>query len=419
MNPADRGAKATAPVAVNAELSETVRKLAEEDHSSVVSLVQQLVRIPSRGGVDPYDPILDLLLGWLTDRDLGARRLVDRTTGQCVGIVCDVVGANPGPRYVLDACADTAPFGDPNAWKYPPTSGVIEDGWLHGRGSADSKAAIAIFVHIAARLRRQQARLHGTLTILFDADEHSGGFGGAKAYFSGDQAPRDVAGVMIGYPGTDQLVVGGRGFLRARIVVRGQAGHTGSERANGSANAAVKAARLVQALNQHHCPGPVDTAVNLPPKLTVTAIHGGEGYSVIPDHCAVDVDVRLTPSYAQQTAKTLIEQTVAELDEQFPTGKPCTIDFHESWPAYHLGETAPIRAALTLASQHQMPKAPPARVAGPSNIGNYLAKLGIDATAGLGVVYHGLHGTDERIDLSTIPMIQAIYHEAVLALLSA
>jgi succinyl-diaminopimelate desuccinylase len=57
-------------------------------------------------------------------------------------------------------------------------------------------------------------------------------------------------------------------------------------------------------------------------------------------------------------------------------------------------------------------------VAGPSNIGNYLAKLGIDATAGLGVNYKGLHATDERIELATIPIIQAIYHEAVRTLLN-
>ena len=53
-----------------------------------------------------------------------------------------------------------------------------------------------------------------------------------------------------------------------------------------------------------------------------------------------------------------------------------------------------------------------------SKIGNYLAKLGIPATAGLGVRYDGLHGTDERIDIATIPPIQSTYHEAVLTLLA-
>ena len=57
------------------------------------------------------------------------------------------------------------------------------------------------------------------------------------------------------------------------------------------------------------------------------------------------------------------------------------------------------------------------KIAGPSNIGNYLAGLGIPATAGFGVDYEGLHGTNERIRLDSIPPVQAAYHQACLALL--
>jgi hypothetical protein len=60
-----------------------------------------------------------------------------------------------------------------------------------------------------------------------------------------------------------------------------------------------------------------------------------------------------------------------------------------------------------------------AKVAGPSSIGNYLAGLGIPATAGFGVDYRGLHGTDERIRLESVPQVQAVYHRALLTLLHA
>ncbi len=58
-----------------------------------------------------------------------------------------------------------------------------------------------------------------------------------------------------------------------------------------------------------------------------------------------------------------------------------------------------------------------AKVAGPSNIGNYFAGLGIPATAGFGVDYKNLHGTNERIRLDSIPAVQTAYHQALLALL--
>ncbi len=392
---------------------------AEADHDGIISLIQELVRIPTRGGIDPYDGIIDHVSCWLGDHSLPTRQLRDKDAGRPVAVVCDITGKYPGPRYVLDACLDTAPFGDPTAWRHSPTSAAIESGWLYGRGAADSKAAIAIFMHIASHLREHVDQMHGALTLLFDADEHTGHFGGAKRYFREDDTARDVHGVMIGYPGMDELVIGGRGFLRALVTVRGQAGHTGSQRAANNINAVEKAAEFIRILTRNQPPGPIDSNLGLPPKLTVTGITGGESYSIIPDHCTVSVDVRLTTNFDEAVARNLIEDSATEIDERRPlSDRPTTVNFHESWPAYRLDENASVRVALTRAAQRHLENGVTAKVAGPSNIGNYLAKLGIEATAGLGVNYKGLHGTDERIELATLPAIQAIYHEAIMTLLT-
>jgi succinyl-diaminopimelate desuccinylase len=395
-----------------------VRSLADEDRTSVISLIQKLVRIPTRGGLDPCEPIIDSVSQWLTEHDLPSRRLYDMDTGRAVALVCDITGHHSGPRYVLDACLDTAPFGDSSIWQHEPTSGATENGWLYGRGSADCKAAIAIFMHIATHLYKARSQLHGSLTLLFDADEHTGNFGGAKRYFGAPDAPHDVLGVMIGYPGTDELVIGGRGFLRAELTTRGEAGHTGSQRTVDNGNAVEKAAELVRLICGHRTPGPVDPTLGLPPKITVTTIAGGEGYSIIPDSCVIGVDARLTTIFDEAAGKKIIEAAVGRVDEWLSSTLPTTVTFHESWPAYRLDENAHVRVALTCAAERHLKKRVPAKVAGPSNIGNYLAKLGIDATAGLGVQYQDLHGTNERIELATIPVVQAIYHEAVLRLLN-
>ena len=89
-----------------------------------------------------------------------------------------------------------------------------------------------------------------------------------------------------------------------------------------------------------------------------------------------------------------------------------------SWPPYALPEDSPLRAALLSAARGAGLTAR-AKVAGQSNIGNYLAGLGIPATAGFGVDYRGLHGTDERIRLESVPQVQAVYHRALLTLLHA
>jgi len=365
---------------------------------NLVALLTALVRIPSRGGIDPPGPVLDLLGGWLSDHDLAPERLTD-ADGEVVGLACRIEGASPRPHYVLDACVDTAPFGDESAWSRSPTSGEVVDGWLHGRGAADSKAAVAVFAHLGAALRRERA-LPGTLTLLFDADEHTGNFGGARAFFG---RRSDVDGVMIGYPGIDEMVIGGRGVLRVGITVRGTAAHSGSRRP-AAANAVVLAAELVTRLAALPLPDP-DADLGLPPKLTVTAISGGQGFSTVPATCRVAVDVRLTPSFGAERAIALLRTVAPDLEVL------------QHWPAYRLAEDAPVRQALGSAATEELGRPVPAVVAGPSNIGNYLAGLGIDATAGFGVRHAGLHAVDERIDLATLEPVRRVYERAVRALL--
>ncbi|MCP3805019.1 M20 family metallopeptidase [Allokutzneria sp. A3M-2-11 16] len=380
---------------------------AHDDFDSVVGLTRELIALPSRGGVDPYEPVLDAVRDWLRARGLSATVLTD-DTGEPVGLTCAIQGARPGPRWVLDACLDTAPFGDEAAWTHPPASAIVHNGWLYGRGSADSKSGVAIFCHIAVRLAAMADRLRGSVELLFDVDEHTGRFGGAKRYFQGD-----FAGVIIGYPGLDKLVVGGRGVYRAKLDVHGTSSHSGGSSVTPSA--IEKAARLVRALSTVDFPdgGP---EFPLPGKLTVTAISGGHGFSVTPDLCALNVDIRTTPTFDAQQAEDVLRRTVAAVDADWPGTRPTHIEVDTCWPAYALAADSPLREAM-LGAARQFGLAVDPKIAGPSNIGNYLAGLGIPATAGFGVTYVGLHGADERIKLDTIPIVQAVHHAAVLTLL--
>jgi succinyl-diaminopimelate desuccinylase len=386
---------------------------AQRDRDSVVALTRDLVRIPSRGGIDPYGPVLERMEAWLAGHGLPCRRLTG-PDGSPVALTCEIAGNGTGPRYVLDACLDTAPFGDEAAWSRPPASGEISGGWLHGRGAADSKAGAAVFAHIAARLR-QSAGWPGSVVLLFDVDEHTGAFGGAKAYFEEPGTASQVGGVMIGYPGPEHVITGGRGVLRARMGVRGVAGHSGSSRFSPSAVA--KAAALVTRLHQTEFPAP-GPAFPLPPRLTVTSIRGGEGYSAVPDLCTLNIDVRLTPALDSDAACSVLTAAAADIDSAWPGTPPTSTQITTCWPPYALPEGEPLRMALLAAAAEAGLDAQP-RIAGPSNIGNYLAGLGIPATAGFGVAYQGLHATDEKILVSSIPPVQAAYHQALLTLLTS
>ncbi|MFD6249871.1 M20 family metallopeptidase [Streptomyces roseolus] len=385
----------------------------DETVRSVVELAQELVRRPSRGGIDDYGPVLGVLEEWLSARAVPHRRLYDGA-GALVGLLVEVAGGRPGPWWTLDACVDTAPYGDLARWSFPPACGEVRDGWLLGRGAADSKLAAAMYCHLAATLAAGPRDFAGGLAVLLDVDEHTGGFGGARAYLADPHAVRP-AGVIIGYPGMDEVVVGGRGLWRATLTVHAPSGHSGSSRTVTSA--ITRAARLVGLLEAAGLPG-ADGASGFPlgPKLTVTAFHGGQGFSVTPDRVDINVDVRTTPGFDAHAAETLVRKAAAEVDAELPGPVPTSLSKVASWPPFRLeADEQPAAALLSAARQAGLDVR--AKTAGPSNIGNLLAGQGIPATAGFGVPYEGLHGIDERASLAELADVYVIHQRAMEELL--
>ncbi|MDM0014404.1 M20 family metallopeptidase [Variovorax sp. J22P168] len=382
---------------------------------SIVALLEALVRTPSRAGIDPLGPVEQCMADWLAAHGLPARRLRG-PGGEALGLYAEVQGARPGGRWtVLDATLDTAGFGDAATWHSAPTEPRIAEGWLYGRGSADSKGGATLFAHLLREFGRQPDRFAGRLGVLFDLDEHSGGFGGARAFFDhpheGGPPPRPD-GVIIGYPGMDRIVTGGRGFLRARIAVRGIAAHSGASRQRGL-NAISRATALAQALDAAALP-PVDPSFGLAPQLTLTGIQAGDGgYTQVPDLCELRVDLRLTPSFTDVQARALVQQAVAALDARRPDAPASAIEWAPGWPPYRVPDDDPMLAALREAGRAELGRTLPSAVVGPSNIGNYLHGLGVPALCGFGLHGENLHAADERIALASIEPVYRIYRDAL------
>jgi succinyl-diaminopimelate desuccinylase len=379
---------------------------------SIVALVQALVRIPSRAGEDDPAPIVRCVEDWFGARGI-VYRLLRAPSGAPLGLYAEVAGTRPGPWTVLNATLDTAGFGNPGAWRHAPTAALVDDGWLFGRGSADSKAGVALFAH--ALQQCAAAPLAGRIGVLFDCDEHSGRFGGARAFFDqplDDARPPRPDGVLIGYPGMDRIVNGCRGFLRARLRVHGVAAHSGSSRHRGI-NAVLRAAELCTVLQALPLPA-ADATFALPPQLTITGIRGGdEGFSQVPDACELRLDLRLTPRFDAAAARDAVARTVLRFDAARGAARASEIDWIDGWPAYQLAPSHPLVAALQQGARQELGVELPVGIVGPSNIGNYLASLGVPALCGFGVVAEGIHAADERIALDSLAPVFRIYRHAL------
>jgi len=379
---------------------------------SIIDFAQKLIRIPSQAGIDPREPVLNAIADWLSAHRLEPQLL--RDSGHAgVAVLAELSGDLPGPMFCLNACADTAPVGAVETWRYPPFSACVDGGWLYGRGSADSKIAVAVFCHLAEHLAPVARSFGGSLSFLFDADEHTGRFSGIKAYL---QRSPNVAGVMVGYPGNYGVIVGARGFYRVQIRVYGHAVHSGT-RKTGMTNAAEKAADLITRFATCELAPSPDPDFEFGPKLTVTAVNGGSGFSTVPGSCDVNVDVRLTRTFGSANARDLVSRIVRENNHAFPSPRANAILSEETIPAYRLSDDSRIVRALRAGAGQAMARNVPAVVCGPSNAGNVFAAAGIDATCGFGVTYKGIHGVDECLDVESIDMVYRAYLHAVHTLL--
>jgi succinyl-diaminopimelate desuccinylase len=385
---------------------------------SVVALIRQLVRIPSRAGIDSGQPVLASIERWLVERGLAPVLLA--RAGEPVGLHVRVAGsarrdARPRRRIVLNATLDTADFGDPSQWQDDPVAATVRDGWLYGRGSGDAKAGAAIFAHLLAALVGESDRFADTLELLLDLDEHTGGFAGAKTFFE-SSAGTGIDGVLIGYPGIERIVVGARGFLRAHALVHGIAAHSGGSRERGL-NAVLRAARLALALSEAPLPDATGVGFDRPAQCTVTAISGGLGFAQVPDQCTLSLDLRLTPTFTAAKARAWVDAIVREQDAGLARGLRTELRWLGGWPAYRLATRHPLARALASAARRVLGADLPLAVVGPSNVGNYLATRRIPALCGFGVNARNLHGANERIELASIAPVYSVYSSALDALL--
>ena len=157
----------------------TLRECAHNRSSDIRSTLETLVRIPSLSlpGSDPdvlahsaqtVKTLFESVLPWdsieIVQASRGAPAIIARKT------------AEPGfPTVLLYAHHDVQPAGNPELWLSPPFEPEIREGRLHGRGSADDGAGIAVHLHsIASVIEACQGAVPIGVTVFIEGEEESG-----------------------------------------------------------------------------------------------------------------------------------------------------------------------------------------------------------------------------------------------------
>ncbi|NBO14807.1 MAG: acetylornithine deacetylase/succinyl-diaminopimelate desuccinylase family protein [Betaproteobacteria bacterium] len=324
-----------------ASLSQLLARI-EDKREDVVSLTQELVRIPTINPPgDAYEACCRVLgerlqrKGFAVEyvRAVGAPG--DSDAHPRINVVARREGQAQGPCVHFNGHIDVVEVG--SGWTVDPFAAIVKDGKVFGRGSCDMKGGIAASVVACEALIEAGLPLPGALEISGTVDEESGGFSGVgylcrQGYFS---KPR-VDHVIIPEPlGVDRVCLGHRGVWWAEVETHGRIAHGSMPFLGDSAVSHMVAflhlleTQLQPRLAHRHTAIPVEPPGARQSTLNFNGIHGGhpeQRYAlnalgepvgdlptpVVAHSCRAVLDRRFI---AEESLETVKQEVVDMLDE--------------------------------------------------------------------------------------------------------
>ena len=298
-------------------------------------------------------------------------------------------GPADSPRVLLGIHMDTVyPPGTE-----PPRVELAGDGSvLRGPGVTDAKGGLAVMLVALEAFTRFGPIDRLRWEVFVNADEELGSPGSARPL--ADAAARNDVGLLF-EPALDEagtLAGARKGSGNFTVVVRGRAAHAGRHFAEGR-NAVAAAARLATACDALNAAGR-DVTVN------VAALHGGEGFNVVPDRAVLRLNLRVTTEADAEWARQRLTELVSEADR----GDGISATLHGAFHCPPKPLDGPAKALLEriVACGRTLGHALEARPTGGVCDGNKLAAAGLPTIDTLGVRGGGIHSPDEYLLVASL-----------------
>ncbi len=277
----------------------------EPSFEGAISFAQDLIRIPSPPGGEGEVAVR-------VKAEMEALGYAHVRVDEVGNVIGSVEGEGLAPAILVNAHLDVVAEGDPEEWEYPPFSGEIAGGCLHGRGSMDIKGQLALMTHAAASLR---GRASGQVIMAHTVLEERGGWGMEHLLQEGSVSP---GAVLIGEATHGDVTIGHRGRAELEVVVRGVSGHASApERARNPIDLLPPLLAAVGSLAERQAADPVLGRASLAPTgLEVRP----ESRNVIPDELVLVLDWRILPNDTEETLTERLRDEIAVAVGPLPDG---------------------------------------------------------------------------------------------------
>jgi succinyl-diaminopimelate desuccinylase len=213
-------------------------------------------------------------------------------------------------RVVLAGHLDTVPLND----NFPST--VVDD-LIYGCGAADMKSGVALALHIAATLPDPG---YDITYLFYEAEEIESKFNGLRRV--AEERPEWLLAdfAVLLEPTYGVVEAGCQGTLRATVRTAGRRAHTA--RAWRGVNAIHAAAEVLQRLADYRPRTVTIGGCTYREGLNAVGISGGVAGNVVPDECAVEVNLRFAPDRTEKQALEHVQEVFDGFDLELTDSAP-------------------------------------------------------------------------------------------------
>jgi acetylornithine deacetylase len=318
-------------VEFDAGFVEAIRSAVQARREDAVSLLQELVRVPSVTGEEGA-------VGAVVGRAFSERGL-DVDTWEATreeaepyrdhvgeqssyenrpNVAGTKRGTGDGRSILLNAHTDTVDQGDPTAWKGDPLSGNLEGDLLYGRGSCDMKGGLVTHLVALDALSDLGLGLRGDVIVAATVGEENGGLGALSTVLRGYRA--DAA--IITEPTRLALVPAQGGSLVFRLRIPGRSAHAAVRDEGVSAlEKFVPIFENLRELEQERngvLGHPLYYGVSNKVPINIGVVRAGNWASTVPESLVAEGRVGLIPGEEVDPFKDLVSERIATVAERDP-----------------------------------------------------------------------------------------------------
>ncbi len=315
---------------------------------------------------------------------------------------------NDGPLFVFAGHTDVVPAGPTSSWRFPPFEPTVHEGQLYGRGAADMKGSVAAFVTAVERFTRDCPGHRGSIALLITSDEEGPAVDGTRRVVDWLQAQDiQIDWCLVGEPSSEAVVadtvkIGRRGSLNARITVHGVQGHVAYP--HKARNPVHQFAPALQELTSAEWDA--GNASFPPTTFQVSNINAGTGATnVIPG----EVELLCNFRFSTETTPEALQHIVQDVLDRH--GLDASVEWTLSAMPF-LTESGTLVDATCAAVREVTGQDTVLSTGGGTSDGRFIAPTGAQVLE-LGPLNATIHQVDERVGVSDLETLSAIY-EAIL-----